>query len=98
MTKERETWIEVEIRCGDGSKCFMARGLSPDELVQINDVARDAKWEKLGTGNDAAIWAEVLAHGLQELSSYFAYDSAPESASECVASLDAVRHYLRQAG
>lgn len=98
MAKERETWVEIEVRASDGSKCFVARALSVDDVTLLNDVARDAKLARLGGGQDAALWALVLDHGLGELGSYFAYETAAESTAECIASLDAVRHYLRQAG
>lgn len=96
--KERETWVEIEVRAADGSKCFVARPMSPDEMTLLNDCARDAKIPALGGGEDAALWALVITHGLDELSLYFAYESRAESVQECISSLDAVRHYLRQAG
>jgi hypothetical protein len=69
-----EKWVEVEVRCADGSRCFVARPLSEVEQWQLRLVAERGNFAALGERADAAIFAELLMFGIDNLEGFLTMD------------------------
>ena len=68
-----EKWVEVEVRCPDGSRCFVARALSEAEQWMLRLVAERGNFADL-RGGDAAIFAELLMFGIDNLEGFLTMD------------------------